>query len=88
MLWLHDGFENRPPFVAICVRDSGPGIPLESLPGLFVRGTTNKPEGQGTGLGMGIVRQCLQMVGGAISVETQPGKGSSFVVYLPAAQRT
>ena len=88
MLWLHENFENRPPFVAICVRDSGPGIPSDMLQSLFTHSRSTKPDGAGSGLGMGIVRQCLRQAGGAISVETRAGKGSSFVVYLPAVQRT
>ena len=87
MLWLHENFENRPPFVAICVRDSGPGIPSEMLQSLFTLSRTTKADGAGSGLGMGIVRQCMKQAGGAISVETRAGKGSSFVVYLPAVLR-
>ena len=86
-LWWYENFENRPPFIAICVRDSGPGIPSEMLQTLFVQGMSTKAEGSGSGLGMGIVHQCVRQAGGAISVETRPGKGSSFVVYLPAIQR-
>jgi signal transduction histidine kinase len=84
-VWLRDAFENRPPFVAICVRDGGPGIPLESVPNLFDFGYSTKPEGQGTGLGLGIVRHCIQTAGGALQMETKQGEGTSFTVYLPAS---
>ncbi|MFN3431900.1 MAG: sensor histidine kinase [Candidatus Sericytochromatia bacterium] len=68
------------------VRDDGVGIPKDDLPLLFeefhrVRGTGH---GQpGTGLGLAITRQLVAIQGGALTVESEPGRGSIFTVTLP-----
>jgi len=64
------------------VNDSGIGIPLEAQSRIFERfsqadGSMNRKFG-GTGLGLTIVRQLVELMGGAIGVTSQPGKGSSF----------
>jgi signal transduction histidine kinase len=66
--------------------DYGPGISSEHLPYLFERfyrvsGQTNK---RGTGLGLFICKQIIQAHRGRISVNTAPGKGTAFIVELPA----
>jgi len=86
-VWLRESFENRPPFVAVCVRDGGMGIPVEMLPNIFSQSQTTKPEGQGSGLGLGIVRQCVLSACGALQLETKPGQGTSFTIYLPVLTR-
>lgn len=72
--------------IIIEVTDQGPGIPAEELPRLFVpftrlsaRPTANETS---TGLGMSIVKQLVQLLGGAISVDSTVGKGSTFRVAL------
>jgi len=70
----------------IGVSDTGPGIPPEEL-GLvferFYRGEKAR-EQDGTGLGLAIAREIAESHGGHISAESEPGKGSTFKVYLPA----
>ncbi len=71
--------------VAICVRDTGPGIPLETLPHIFERlyqGDIART-GNGSGLGLAIVRELVEAQGGAITVESQPGKRAAFTIRLP-----
>ena len=69
----------------ICVRDSGVGIPAESLPHIFdefVRVPGSQP-GDGAGLGLAIVRRLVQAMGGRVWAVSTPGSGSSFFVELP-----
>jgi signal transduction histidine kinase len=70
-----------------CVRDTGPGIPAESLPHIFERFYRVPDSGRGvggTGLGLAIAKRIVDASHGRITVETQEGKGSTFCVRLPA----
>lgn len=73
--------------VVIEIRDSGEGIDSENLARIFDPFFSTKPMGVGTGLGLSICRNTVNALGGAISVESQRGKGSTFKVTLPAAAR-
>jgi two-component system, NtrC family, sensor kinase len=70
--------------VKVRVIDNGPGIPREVLPRIFEPFFTTKSKGEGTGLGLGIVRQILEKHGGRIDVESVPGR-TCFTVYLPVS---
>ncbi|MBI5497461.1 MAG: PAS domain S-box protein [Deltaproteobacteria bacterium] len=74
--------------VMVEVRDTGAGIPVETLPRIFDPFFTTKPVGQGTGLGLSICRGIVEGLGGEIVVESQVGKGSVFRVILPAGVHT
>ena len=65
------------------VRDTGQGIPAEKLPHIFDPGFTTKGVGVGTGLGLSIVYQIIQEHEGRVEVESEPGQGTTFKVYLP-----
>ena len=78
-----EGFCNRAPFLALTVEDNGGGIAPEVLPRIFEPYFTTHQKGQGTGLGLTIVRRFVQQVHGAIHVHTQVGQGTIFTVYLP-----
>lgn len=77
-----DGFANRAPLIAITVRDTGPGIPPETVPRMFDEHFTTKPQGQGTGLGLSIVKRLVREADGAIHFQTTPGHGSEFTLLL------
>jgi two-component system, NtrC family, sensor kinase len=69
--------------VLITVSDTGHGISPEDLRRIFEPFYTTKGRGKGTGLGLAICRQLTAALGGSISVQSQPGKGSTFYVRLP-----
>ena len=75
--------------VALAVRDHGPGIAAEDLPNLFRplrrgAGSLNAAP-RGIGLGLVIARELIERQGGRISVQSEPGQGSLFSVFLPGA---
>jgi two-component system cell cycle sensor histidine kinase/response regulator CckA len=70
-------------FVRIDVRDTGIGIPAEHLPRIFEPFFTTKEAGRGAGLGLGNAYVVLQAHEGGITVESAPGAGSLFQVFLP-----
>jgi signal transduction histidine kinase len=71
------------PWCSICVEDHGEGIPPEDLPHIFDPFFTTKEVGQGTGLGLSIAYGIIEEHGGWIDVESTPGRGSVFTVFLP-----
>jgi signal transduction histidine kinase len=72
------------PAVAVSVVDNGAGIPPEIQGRIFDAFFTTKAVGEGTGLGLEIARRLVQAQGGAIEVESRPGR-TEFRVVLPAA---
>lgn len=78
-----DSFVNEPPLVALRVSDTGPGIPESILPKIFESYFTTKSPGEGTGLGLAIVKRLISQAKGGIQVQTAPGQGTTFTVYLP-----
>lgn len=74
-------------FIEIRISDTGCGIPKEHLDKLFDPFFTTKPSGKGTGLGLSITYEIIKSHGGNMSVESIPGKGSTFVVCLPVQKK-
>jgi len=72
------------PHVRVTVADSGTGIDPRDLPRIFEPLFTTKAEGEGTGLGLATVYSIVQQHAGWLDVETEPGKGTAFHVFLPA----
>ena len=77
----------HPPFVTLQVSDTGPGIPKKELPHMFERFHRVHEVGgrtfEGTGIGLSLVRDLVQLHGGSISVTSREKEGSAFTVQLP-----
>jgi PAS domain S-box-containing protein len=71
-------------YIVLKVRDNGPGIPPGVIERIFDPFFTTKETGKGTGMGLAVVHGIVKSHGGAISVESQAGAGSTFAVYFPA----
>jgi CheY-like chemotaxis protein/two-component sensor histidine kinase len=71
--------------VLVQIQDTGEGMPAHVVERLFEPFFTTKPVGKGLGLGLAISHSMASQVGGSITVESQPGRGSTFTVRLPAA---
>lgn len=71
--------------VQITVSDNGPGIPPENLEKIFDPFFTSKDPDKGTGLGLAICYQAVIDMGGTIEVQSEPGAGTDFLIWLPAA---
>lgn len=84
----HRGPANIKPgqYARLTVRDTGHGIDSDTLKKIFEPFFTTKAPGQGTGLGLAVVQGIVQEHGGGIAVESVVGRGSTFEVYLPAAE--
>ena len=70
--------------VLLTISDTGEGIPKDVLPHVFEPFFTTKDIGHGTGLGLSVVYGIIERHAGKISVESEVGKGTSFIVRLPA----
>jgi signal transduction histidine kinase len=67
--------------VTIIVADEGPGIPAEHMGKVFEAYFSTKEKG--TGLGLAIVKHNVELYGGAVEVESELGKGTRFILYIP-----
>ena len=79
--YKHEKFETSRRGVVIIVEDQGRGIPLDEQGTIFDPFFTTREEG--VGLGLPTVKQIVERFAGYIGVESEPGRGTSFVVFLP-----
>ena len=84
-----DGTDGTDGGVALRVRDTGEGIAADDLPHIFERfyraeQARSREEG-GAGLGLALVKELTEAMGGSVAVESAPGEGSCFTVRLPLA---
>ena len=72
-------------FVAVTIADTGAGIPADAVDRIFEPFFTTKGVGEGTGLGLSQVIGFAKQSGGDIRVDSTPGEGATFTLYLPRA---
>ena len=72
--------------VEILIEDDGPGIEAELVKKIFDPFFTTKDVGKGSGLGLFIVHDIIEWHGGSITVDSRPGLGTTFIIWLPGTQ--
>ncbi len=80
---IHISTKNLKDKIEIRVKDNGIGIPQKILDKIFQPFFTNKPAGQGTGLGLSLSYDIIKAHGGEIKVESTDGEGSLFIIQIP-----
>ncbi len=83
----HEGQENGGDWITLAVTDTGIGMTAEQMDKLFQEfsqaSSTTASKYGGTGLGLVISKRFCQMMGGDITVESEPGHGSTFTIRVP-----
>lgn len=80
-LTLSTSYQHQTSFVRLDIIDTGCGIPAENIPRIFDPFFTTKEKG--TGLGLSVADKIMEVHQGYIEVESEPGKGTCFSIYLP-----
>jgi two-component system cell cycle sensor histidine kinase/response regulator CckA len=70
-------------YVVVDVQDTGSGISKDNIEKIFLPFFSTKAPGRGTGLGLATAHQIIEAMGGAIDVQSTPGEGTSFSLYIP-----
>ena len=76
------------PYLRLVVTDTGRGIDQDKIERIFDPFFTTKEVGKGTGLGLSVVHGIVESHGGSMTVQSESGKGSTFVVLLPLLEKS
>lgn len=76
----------RRTWLEIRISDNGPGVPAEHIQNIFDPFFTTKEPGKGTGLGLSVSYMIIEKIGGNLTAESDPGKGTTMTVKLPLAE--
>ncbi|MDH5699430.1 MAG: ATP-binding protein, partial [Nitrospirota bacterium] len=88
-VFIDDAMSHRPPglpngsYVRLAMTDSGQGIPSDLQTRIFDPFFTTKDVGEGSGMGLAVTHGIVADHGGAIEVQSEPGRGTTFVLYFP-----
>jgi two-component system NtrC family sensor kinase len=77
------GTETAPDYLILTFYDNGPGIDKKKIKKVFDPFFTTKPVGVGTGLGLYICYEIIKQHGGEITIQSEPGEGTAFIIKLP-----
>jgi two-component system cell cycle sensor histidine kinase/response regulator CckA len=75
-------------YAVLVVADTGCGMPPETVARVFEPFFTTKPAGEGTGLGLSTIYGIVKQTDGDVSVESEPGRGTTFKVFVPLLERS
>jgi two-component system cell cycle sensor histidine kinase/response regulator CckA len=81
-------YERNKEFVLVTVADTGTGIPANIRSRIFDPFFTTKPEGKGAGLGLSSAQAIVRQHKGLIDVQSAPGAGTTFRIFLPVKGRS
>ncbi len=83
LMRVRSGVQSEGAEVFVCVKDAGSGIAADVMSHIFEPFFTTKSESNGSGLGLAIAHGIVAQHGGTIAVQSEPGKGSEFIISLP-----
>ena len=75
--------KNEGEYVRLVISDTGTGMDAETTPRIFEPFFTTKPEGKNLGLGLAVVQMIVTRLGGTVTVQSEPGRGSRFTIEIP-----